>query len=138
MMNQWLLDTNTCIAIMNNQPASVKKSLFKHPVDSVAMSVICLYELEYGVNKSNKKAKNRQTLDSFRHHIDTLPWTEECAISAGKLRSELEKKGQLIGHCDMLIAAHALAIGSTLVTNNTKEFKRVRGLKLANWRKVLK
>lgn len=135
MKHTWLLDTNTCIAIMNDQPACVRKTLFKHPVESVTMSVICLYELEYGINKSTKKTLNRHTLDSFRQYIDTLPWTDECAISAGKLRSELEKKGQLIGPHDMLIAAHAIAIGATLVTNNTKEFKRVKKLKLANWNK---
>lgn len=65
MRLKWLLDTNTCIAIMNRCPEQVNQELVKHPVESVGMSVISLYELEYGVSKSKKKAHNRKTLEGF-------------------------------------------------------------------------
>ena len=133
MTLKWMLDTNSCIAIMNGSPESVRRELLKHPVDSVGMSVVNLYELEYGVNKSKKKAQNRKTLEGFRKYIQTYPWDDACAVQAGLLRAMLEKQGNLIGPYDMLIAAHTLALGATLVTHNMKEFKRVKGLKVVDW-----
>ncbi len=133
MRLQWLLDTNTCIAIMNKSPEHINQALMKHPVETVGMSVISLYELEYGVSKSRKKALNRKTLDGFKKYIQTYPWIEDCASLSGEIRADLEKKGTLIGPHDILIAAHALALDATLVTHNLKEFKRVKGLNVVNW-----
>lgn len=133
MRLQWLLDTNTCIAIMNQSPEHIIQTVMKHPVDTVGMSVISLYELEYGVSKSRKKVQNRQTLDGFKKYIQTVPWTEDCASLCGEIRAELEKKGTLIGPHDILIAGHALALDATLVTHNMKEFKRVKGLNVVDW-----
>ncbi len=133
MKLQWLLDTNTCIAIMNKSPVHINQTLMKHPVETIGMSVISLYELEYGVSKSTKKAQNRKTLDGFKKYIQTYPWTEDCASLSGEIRADLEKKGTLIGPHDILIAAHALTLNATLVTHNLKEFKRVKGLNVVNW-----
>ncbi len=133
MRLQWLLDTNTCIAIMNQSPEHIVQTVMKHPVDAVGMSVISLYELEYGVSKSRKKVQNRQTLDGFKKYIQTVPWTEDCASLCGEIRAGLEEKGTLIGPHDILIAGHALALDATLVTHNLKEFKRVKGLNVIDW-----
>ena len=133
MKLQWMLDTNTCIAIMNQHPEHVRHTLMKHPVESVGMSVISLYELEYGVSKSKKKVLNRKTLDGFKTYIQTYPWIEDCARISGEIRAGLEKKGTLIGPHDILIAAHALTLGATLVTHNIKEFKRVKHLNVVDW-----
>jgi len=133
MRLKWLLDTNSCIAIMNNSPEHIKQELIKHPVEAVGMSVITLYELEYGVSESRKKALNRKTLDEFKKYIQTYSWIEESAGLGGKIRTELERKGELIGPYDILIAAHALTLGATLVSHNMKEFKRVRGLQVVDW-----
>lgn len=132
-MIRWLLDTNTCIAIMNNQPVSVKQTLIKQQVAEVAISVISLYELQYGVFKSTKIEANQRTLQAFLQYIQVLEWTEHCAEMAGSLRADLEKTGNLIGPYDLLIAAHTLALEATLVTHNTKEFCRVTNLQLADW-----
>ncbi len=133
MKLQWMLDTNTCIAIMNQHPEHVRHTLMKHPVESVGMSVISLYELEYGVSKSKKKVLNRKTLEGFKTYIQTYPWIEDCARISGEIRTDLEKKGTLIGPHDILIAAHALTLGATLVTHNTREFKRVKHLNIVDW-----
>lgn len=132
-MIKWLLDTNACIAIMNNNPPSVKAALIQKQVAEVAISAISLYELQYGVAKSVKTEHNQKTLSSFLRYIQVLEWTEQCAEVAGKLRADLKKTGDLIGPYDLLIATHALATDTTLVTNNTKEFMRVKALSLVDW-----
>lgn len=132
-MIQWLLDTNACIAIMNDRPPSVRSRLTGHAVADVAMSAITLYELQYGVARSGKVDQNRKTLDAFLKYIQVLEWTEDCANVAGKLRADLEKTGSLIGPYDLLIAAHALAADAILVTRNTREFSQVKDLRLVDW-----
>ncbi len=132
-MIKWLLDTNACIAIMNQNPLSVIEELQKKPVDSVAISAISLYELRYGIYKSQKIDKNKKTLTAFLQYIQVLDWTDECADTAGEIRAILEKKATLIGPYDMLISAHALCLNAILVTHNTKEFSRVNELELTDW-----
>lgn len=132
-MIQCLPDTNACIAIMNNHPSSVKTKLTEQAVAEVAISAISLYEFQYGVSKSSKLAQNQKTLAAFLQYIQVLEWTEECASVAGQLRADLEKTGTPIGPYDLLIAAQVLAVDATLVTHNTKEFSRVKALKLIDW-----
>ena len=128
-----MLDTNTCIAIMNRRPEQVYRELMKHPVETVGMSVISLYELEYGVSKSKKKAHDRKTLEGFKKYIQTYSWDEECTRRGGEIRAELERKGELIEPHDILITAHSLTLDATLVTHNIKEYKRVKSLKVVDW-----
>lgn len=135
-MIKFLLDTDTSIAIMNNHPVRVRQQLIKKPVTDVGISVIGLYELRYGVRKSKKQKQNTNTLNSFLEYIQVLDWTKECADTAGKLRAVLEKTGNLIGPYDLLIAAHAITLKSTLVTHNLKEFRHVEGLKIKDWVKT--
>lgn len=130
---KYMLDTNICIYIIKKQPESVIKKLSLQNSEDICISAITLSELMYGVEKSLYPAKNKQALLSFLSTIKVLDFDNKASFSYGKIRAELEKQGMPIGSSDYFIAAHALSEGMTLVTNNTKEFKRVPDLKLENW-----
>lgn len=89
--------------------------------------------MQYGIGKSTKPNKNQEALDQFLLPLEILDFNALAAIEYGRIRSTLEQEGTPIGSLDMLIAAHAKSVGAVLVTNNTKEFNRVKGLKLENW-----
>lgn len=127
-----LLDTNTCIYIINNRPPNVLEKFRKYKAGEVGISSIAASELAYGVAKSGS-AKNRKALDMFLAPMQILPFDNQCLWFYADLRASLEKQGLSIGPMDTLIAAHALSIDSTLVTHNIKEFMRVPKLKLENW-----
>lgn len=127
-----LLDTNTCIYIINNRPPNVLEKFCKYKAGEVGISSIAASELAYGVAKSGS-LKNRKALEMFLAPLQILPFDSQCLWFYADLRASLEKQGQSIGPMDTLIAAHALSIGGTLVTNNVKEFVRVPKLKLENW-----
>jgi tRNA(fMet)-specific endonuclease VapC len=127
-----LLDTNTCIYIINNRPPNVLERFRKYKAGEVGISSIAASELTYGVAKSGS-AKNRKALDMFLAPMQILPFDSQCLWFYADLRASLEKQGLSIGPMDSLIAAHALSIDGTLVTNNIKEFMRVPKLKLDNW-----
>lgn len=128
-----MLDTNICIYIIKNKPPKVLKKFSKVDPKDVCISSITSSELWYGVNKSSSFEKNAIALEEFLSPLTILEYDETDSKSYGKVRSELEKKGQIIGSMDLLIAAHALSRNLKLVTNNTKEFKRVNGLSIENW-----
>lgn len=134
-MIELILDTNTCIAIMNNKPERVRERLLQHPVESVGLSVVSYYELQYGVRKSQRRSHNESVLDDFITYVQVCDWVPGCAIIAGDLRADLETRGQLIGPYDIMIAAHARALNATLVTRNTREFDRIAKLKVCDWEK---
>lgn len=127
-----LLDTNTCIYIINNRPPNVLERFSKYKAGEVGISSIAASELAYGVAKSGS-VKNRKALDMFLAPLKVLPFDSQCLWFYADLRASLEKQGLTIGAMDTLIAAHALSIDGTLVTNNLKEFARVPKLKLENW-----
>ena len=127
-----LLDTNTCIYIINNRPPNVLERFRKYKAGEVGISSIAASELAYGVAKSGS-IKNRKALDMFLAPMQILPFDSQCLWFYADLRASLEKQGLSIGPMDTLIAAHALSIDGTLVTNNIKEFMRVPKLKLDNW-----
>ncbi len=127
-----LLDTNTCIYIINNRPPNVLERFRKYKAGEVGISSIAAGELAYGVAKSGS-VKNRQALDMFLAPMQILPFDSQCLWFYADLRASLEKQGLSIGPMDTLIAAQALSIDGTLVTNNIKEFMRVPKLKLENW-----
>lgn len=127
-----LLDTNTCIYIINNRPPNVLEKFRKYKAGEVGISSIAASELAYGVAKSGS-LKNRKALEMFLAPLQILPFDSQCLWFYADLRASLEKQGQSIGPMDTLIAAHALSIGGKLVTNNVKEFVRVPKLKLENW-----
>ena len=127
-----LLDTNTCIYIINNRPPNVLERFRKYKAGEVGISSIAASELAYGVAKSGS-VKNRTALEMFLAPLQILPFDSQCLWFYADLRASLEKQGLSIGPMDTLIAAQALSIDGTLVTNNIKEFVRVPKLKLENW-----
>jgi len=127
-----LLDTNTCIYIINNRPPEVLERFRSYKAGEVGISSIAASELAYGVAKSGSM-KNRKALDMFLAPLQILPFDSECLWFYAEIRASLEKNGLSIGPMDTLIAAQALSIDGTLVTNNLKEFSRVPKLKLENW-----
>ncbi len=132
-MNQYLLDTNICIYIMNKKPEAVYQKFKKVNLDNIFISAISEFEIKYGVEKSKKSDQNRKTVLEFLGFLNILPFDSQSTSIAGSLRSTLEKKGQIIGPYDLLIASQALAKDLILITNNEKEFRRIKDLKIENW-----
>ena len=130
---KFMLDTNTCIYIIKRKPSEVIKRFKRTKISLIGISSITLSELLYGVSKSSKPEKNQVALAQFVAPLVILPYRDEAAPFYGDLRAYLEKQGTPIGALDMLIAAHALSIACTLVTNNEKEFIRIPNLKVDNW-----
>ena len=129
-MMLYMLDTNACIGIINNKPTVLRQKLFQVAVEQVAISQIVLYELEYGICRSQHPQRN---LNNFLKYIQVLDWSEEQSQEAALVRCELMQLGQPIGHYDTLIAAHARSLKATLVTHNVREFERVQRLLLEDW-----
>ena len=132
-MIELLLDTNICIYIIKKKPLSVINKLQSLDVADIGISSITLSELEYGVSKSTQPEKNKLALTKFLAPIQIASYDDMAAEKYGDIRAALEKSGKTIGPLDILIAAHALSLGCILVTNNTKEFERIKSLKIENW-----
>ncbi len=133
MVTRYLLDTDTCIYLRRRRPESVIRRFAKLEMGEAAISVVTFGELSYGVEKNAQSSVSLERLAELTTLLAVLPLTSEAAKTYGMIRAELERSGRLIGSNDLWIAAHAKAEGLTLVTNNQKEFRRVRGLKLQNW-----
>jgi len=130
---KYMLDTNICIYLIKQNPAKVLKHFKSHAIGDIGISSITLAELRYGVSKSQHVEKNQQALDEFILSLEIADFDEKSAQEYGAIRAELERTGKPVGSMDMLIGAHAHALGVTLVTNNTKEFKQIKNLKIADW-----
>jgi tRNA(fMet)-specific endonuclease VapC len=130
---KWMLDTNICIDIIKERPRSVLDRFKDHSVGDIGVSVVTLAELEYGVSASSRPAKNREALDQFVSPLEVASFDRDATAAYGRLRAALEKKGQMIGSMDLLIAAHAVSLDVRLVTHNSREFGRVPGLKIEDW-----
>lgn len=128
----YLLDTNICIYVINNKPAQVFEKFKQFQIGQLAVSSITASELAFGVEKSGSE-RNKQALNKFLMPLEIMPYDDQAIWHYARLRQKLQSTGQTIGSLDMLIAAHALALDVVLVTNNTKEFERIEGLKLENW-----
>ena len=133
---KFMLDTNTCVYIIKRKPAKVIERFKQTKISHIGISSITLSELLYGVSKSSKPEQNQVALTQFLAPLEILPYSDEAAQYYGDLRAHLEKHGTPIGSLDMLIAAHALSIDCTLITNNEKEFIRIPDLKIDNWVKL--
>ncbi len=130
---RYMLDTNICIYLIKHKPEKVFKKLEKIDPNEVCISSVTYAELSYGVEKSVQKERNRLALSLLLSNIDIVSFDDVAADEYGIIRSDLEKKGTPIGPLDTMIAVHAKALGYTLVTNNVKEFSRVKGLIVENW-----
>ncbi|MEJ2619076.1 MAG: type II toxin-antitoxin system VapC family toxin [Candidatus Thiodiazotropha sp.] len=128
----YVVDTNTLMYFFKGMGSVPKRFLEVSPKD-IAVPVVVLYELEYGIAKSTSPRKRQAQLNELCSVVEILPFDREAAKLSASVRANLEKKGTPIGPYDTLIAGTALAAQGILVTNNTKEFSRVSKLKLENW-----
>jgi tRNA(fMet)-specific endonuclease VapC len=132
-MAEYMLDTDIASYIMNGKSPALLQKLQTVPTSAVCISAITESEIMYGVEISPRQQKDRAALEFFLRHIQVLDYPAEAAVDYGNIRAALRSRGAPIGPNDTLIAAHARCLGLTLVTNNTREFGRVKGLKLENW-----
>lgn len=132
-MARYMLDTDTCSYIMKRSNQVVVKRLRAVSVRDVCMSVITKSELLYGVEVSPRREQDATALQAFLPHVEVLEFPNAAAAHYAEIRADLKKRGQMIGTNDLFIAAHARTLGLRLVTNNTAEFGRVKGLTLENW-----
>ena len=130
---RYLLDTDICIYIAKHRPAEVLDRFKKLRPGEVAMSVVTHGELSYGAWKSSRSAEALAALSELSTLIPVLAIGPDVGEHYGRIRSQLESSGRLIGNNDLWIAAHACALGVVLVTNNEREFSRVTGLVVENW-----
>ena len=131
-MLKYLLDTNIVIYTMKNRPQKVRERFKKHD-GQMAVSSVTIGELVFGAEYSQQIERNLADISAFAARLDVLPFDSKAAYHFGQIRAELYRMGRPIGPYDMMIAGHARAAGLILVTNNTKEFKRVSGLMVENW-----
>lgn len=132
-MIKYMIDTNICIYIMNRRPIEIIQKFKGLDVGEIGVSTVTVSELQYGVANSKNRRSNKQRVEEFLAPLEIMPYDEAAARIYGEIRHKLEKQGKPIGPLDLLIAAHALCRNLVLVTNNEKEFRRVKNLKVENW-----
>lgn len=132
---KYLLDTNICIYLINKKPEKVINKFLQYKTGDIAISAITVAELNYGVAKSKQKENNTIALKKFLLPLIILDFDFNDSVEYGKIRADLENKGIPIGAMDLLIASQAVCRNLILVTNNEKEFNRVKNIKLENWTK---
>ena len=130
---RFMLDTDSCIALIKRKPAKMLDKLTSHAPGDVGLSTVTLAELRYGVAKSAQKDANACALDAFLLPLEIADFDETTAGVYGEVRAALEKTGTPIGPLDTQIGAHALSLGAVLVTHNAREFRRVPGLAVEDW-----
>ncbi|HEX3527696.1 MAG TPA: type II toxin-antitoxin system VapC family toxin [Thermoanaerobaculia bacterium] len=129
----YVLDTDICSYLMKRtHPALIERVKAFVPRD-LKVSVITLFELEYGILRSDRRDSLRRVVRAFLENVELLAWTDAAAREAGAVRAELAATGRPIGAYDLQIAGHARSLGAILVTNNLREFSRVPGLRLEDW-----
>lgn len=129
---KYLLDTNIVIGLSKGRP-EVRARLANLAAQALLLSPVVLCELEFGIAKSQRQEANRAALAQLLANLPVADFNAEVAVHYGRIRATLEAAGKPIGPNDLLIAAHALSLGATLVTDNLREFSRVPGLAVENW-----
>ena len=132
-MPRFMLDTDTCSYIMKRSNDSVLRRLKKVPVNEVCISVISKSELLFGVEMSPRRHQDESALAAFLAYVEVLDFSDQASAHYAAIRADLKKRGTMIGANDLFIASHARCLGLTLVTNNPREFQRVRNLAIENW-----
>ena len=130
---KYMLDTNICIYIIKQKPEKVLRHFRNNSIGDIGISSITLAELRFGVEKSRQVQNNRHALEEFILPLEIADFDEGAAVIYGVVRAALEKAGTPVGSMDMLIGAHALSLDLTLVTNNVREFKQIKNLKVVDW-----
>lgn len=128
----FLLDTNVCIAVMRGNAQVVRRLAACSPEDC-AVSMVSVFELFAGVFRCRNPQGEGQKVSAFLQQFHLLPFDWDSAMKTAEIRSQLEKAGTKIGPYDLQLSGQALALDLTLVTHNTREFKRVSGLRLEDW-----
>jgi tRNA(fMet)-specific endonuclease VapC len=131
----FLLDTNVCVDYFTGRYPKVIARIQASTPAELFLSSIVVAELRYGADHSARRRMNHRRIDAFVEEIEVLDFDLGAAAAYGRVRARLEEIGTPIGPNDMLIAAQALSRRFTVVTDNTAEFRRVKGLKVANWRR---
>jgi tRNA(fMet)-specific endonuclease VapC len=129
----YLLDTNTCVYAIKRDPR-ILRSLQEHSPEDFGISAITVAELWFGAAKSSRPQQTRSSVDAFLEPFEVLPFAGEAAEEYAEIRLQLERVGRPIGERDLLIAAIAKSRRLTVVTHNVREFARVSGLKVEDWR----
>ena len=131
----FMLDTDTCIFLMRGESQTLATKVQSVLLQQQVMSAVTFAELTYGVHASAsaKRKQNQAVLDSFALHLAVLDWPQDAAKHYAEIRADLKKRGAQMGAADLMIAAHARALGAIVVTNNVKDFGRVKGLQVENW-----
>lgn len=133
MAAAYLLDTNTIIAAIKGAPHALLNRIVTLAPSRLHLSALVYAELQYGADKSQHGAKARAALDVIVTGFDRVAFDTDDAMTYGRIRAALERKGAMIGAMDYLIAAQAVTRGLVLVTDNLREFRRVPGLTCENW-----
>jgi tRNA(fMet)-specific endonuclease VapC len=131
-MIKFMLDTNICIFAIKNKPQIVREAFNLHD-GQLCISAVTLMELIYGAEKSATPEKNLAVIEGLAARLEVWPFDNEAAAHTGMIRSELAKAGTPIGPYDQMIAGHARSRGLIVVTNNLREFERVKGLRVEDW-----
>ena len=133
----FMLDTDTCIFLMRGESQVLATKVQTVPLQQQVMSAVTFAELAYGVQASAaaKRKQNQAVLDSLALHLAVLDWPQDAAKHYAEIRADLKKRGAQLGAADLMIAAHARVMGAVIVTNNVKDFGRVKGLQVESWTK---
>ena len=131
-MLRYLLDTSLCIRVIRDRPTGLRPR-FNAEANALCISDIVLFELLYGAEKSARPAENRQVVERFAARLSVLPFDSGAAAHAADIRTNLERRGLMIGAYDLMIAGHARSQGLIVVTGNLGEFRRVEGLRSEDW-----
>jgi tRNA(fMet)-specific endonuclease VapC len=129
---RYLLDTNLCIRVLRDKPAGLRPR-FNAEAEALSISDVVLYELLYGAERSARPATNRQEVEHFAARLCVLPFDDDAAAHTAEIRATLDKRGNIIGPYDLMIAGHARSRGLVVVTGNQNEFDRVDGLRTEDW-----
>ncbi len=129
----YLLDTDICSYIMKRYSPKLVARVSEFATSDLKVSSVSVFELEFGILRSEHPEKLRRVVHAFLDNVEVLPWNRTAAAHAGAIRAELAAQGKPIGAYDLLIAGHARGLGATLVTHNGREFSRVRNLVWEDW-----
>ncbi|MBS0326871.1 MAG: type II toxin-antitoxin system VapC family toxin [Proteobacteria bacterium] len=128
-----MLDTDTCAFVLRGPSPGLAANLQRVPLQQQVMSVVTLAELLHGVRISSKRNANRSAVDALLGHLRVLDWQPAAAVHYADIRADLRRAGTMIGANDLMIAAHARSLEAAIVTNNVRDFGRVKGLRVENW-----
>lgn len=131
-MLRFMLDTNLCIRVLRDRPASIRER-FNQNADGLCISTVVLSELLYGAAKSARPEHHRSEVEAFAARLEVLPFDARAADHAADIRVALARMGTPIGAYDLMIAGHARSRGLVVVTGNLAEFERVEGLRCEDW-----